>query len=87
MKKAVRLCAAKMQAGGGQGGNTEREAPEGSIERLAKVPGHQAQHEQQLQQTVTKQQLSEGIGLAAVDAKPGAAGHQRRRQLDPQRGA
>lgn len=76
-----------MQTGGGQRGNAERKAPERSIERLTKIPGHQTEHKQQLQQAVTKQQLSEGIGLPAVDAEPGAAGHQRRRQLDPQRGA
>ena len=80
-----RLPAAEMQTGGGQRGNAERKAPERSIERLTKIR-HQTEHKQQLQQAVTKQQLSEGIGLPPLTLSR-AAGHQRRRQLDPQRGA
>ncbi len=76
-----------MQAGSGQCGNTEREAPERSIERLAKIPGHQTQHKQQLQQTVAKQQLSKGISLPPLTLSrrcrppaPAPAGSQRRAQ-------
>ncbi|MNN92894.1 hypothetical protein D3C81_2112500 [compost metagenome] len=76
-----------MQPGGSERRNAEREAPERGIKRLGEIPGHQAQHKEQLQQPVAKQHFGEGICLAAVDAKPGAAGHQRRRQLDTQRGA
>lgn len=87
MEKAVRMLMTEMQAGGRQRGNAEREAPERGVKRLAQVPRHQTQHKQQLEQTIAEQQLSKGIRLAAVHAQPGAARHQRRSQLNAERGA